>query len=330
MKSKSYRWRRALLSCSLLAAVLAAACGGGEQVQKFVPTRIVALGDESSVLDDSATPANARKYSVNGTVSATDPAFDCRVNPLWIQQLGNRYGMVFPQCNAQPNAVVAPRSRVRATPGAKVADLAAQVAAQNAESPFGAGDMVAVLIGQNDVLAAYARFPGVDEAQLTLDLEATGAVLGTQINQIAATGAKVLVSTIYNLGVTPFGQAENKAHSDVSRAALLARLTSRFNAAMRRTILNDGRQIGLMLTDEYIEGVIAVAGAGGFSNVTVPACDLTKSSLVPPSLLDCSRLTLVPGATGDSHLWADTTHLTSGGQRGVGDIAVFRAENNPF
>ena len=81
-------------------------------------------------------------------------------------------------------------------------------------------------------------------------------------NSIIGSGAKVVVATVPNLGITPFGQAENAAHTDTSRAVLLATLTARFNALMRATIINDCRQIGLILFDEYIEGVIAVSTQG--------------------------------------------------------------------
>ena len=105
MNSKLNRWRAALLSCGVLAvAALTVSCGGGTQVQQFSASRVIALGDETSVIDDSLSPGNGRKYSINGTVSATDPTFDCKVNPIWIQLLAINYSLVFPQC-AQPGAV---------------------------------------------------------------------------------------------------------------------------------------------------------------------------------------------------------------------------------
>ena len=47
-------WRSA--ACRSLAALAGAAalasCGGGEQVVKFAPTRLIAFGDEASVIED--------------------------------------------------------------------------------------------------------------------------------------------------------------------------------------------------------------------------------------------------------------------------------------
>ena len=57
---------------------------------------------------------------------------------------------------------------------------------------------------------------------------------------------------------------------------------------MRATIVNDGRMIGLVLADEYFQTVVKTASGGGFTNVTVPVCDLTKSTQAPPSALDCT------------------------------------------
>src|SRR4051794_7480576 len=106
MTLKLERWRRALaVGSGVLVALWLASCGGGDQVEKFVPNRVIAFGDETSVMDDTLNPGNGRKYSVNGTVSTTDQTIDCRKNPLWIQYVASNYGLVFPQCNPQPNAV---------------------------------------------------------------------------------------------------------------------------------------------------------------------------------------------------------------------------------
>src|SRR5690348_12894340 len=91
--------RRALGGVALVAAALvAASCGGGEPTTRFHASRVIALGDESSVLVDSGDH-NARKYSVNATVSDTDQTVVCASNPIWIQSVATFYGLVFPECN---------------------------------------------------------------------------------------------------------------------------------------------------------------------------------------------------------------------------------------
>ena len=326
MNVKMDRWRRALRCAGVVASVGLAACGGGEQVEAFAPNRMIAFGDESSVIDDAASPGNGRKYTVNGTVSATDATLDCKQHPLWIQGAATPYGLVFPQCNAGTAPVAAPTSRIRAAVGAKVADLSAQIDAQQAESSFNAKDLVSVLIGQNDVLAQYAQYPAVSDVQLVANVEAAGRALGDQVNRIANAGAKVLISTIPDLGLTPFAIVERATHTDADRAALLSHLSARFNATMRATIVNDGRRIGLVLLDEYIQSVVAVVNGGGFTNVVNVVCDTTKA----PTLPECTSLTLVSGGSASTWLWADTTHLSSGGQQALGSLASQRAANNPF
>ena len=326
MNVKMDRWRRALGCATVAAAIGLVACGGGDQVEPFEPNRTIAFGDESSVLDNSVNASNGRKYSINATVSETDPTLNCALLPLWTQVLASRYGLTFPQCNNGTTPVASPTGRIRAVPGAKVADLSAQIDAQQAESAFTSKDLVTVLIGQNDVLAQYAQYDTLGEAQLVANVEAAGVALGTQVNRIAEAGGKVLVSTIPDLGLTPFAFDERKAHTDVDRAALLTRLTQRFNASMRATIVNDGRKIGLILLDEYLQIVVRVVNGGGFTNVVNVACDTTKA----PTLPDCTTLTLVSGAGALTNLWADTTHLSAGGQQALGSLAIARAQNNPF
>jgi phospholipase/lecithinase/hemolysin len=321
--------RRALGCVALAATLLAAACGGGEQESQFRASRVVAFGDETSLIVDTAGNANGSKYTVNGTVSATDPTLACRVNPLWSQSVAASYGLVFPQCNDGANAVPSPGSRIRAAFGARAADLAGQIDAQQAESPLRSGDLATVLVGTHDIIAEYQRYPGVSEPQLIANLEAQGAEVGRQVNRIADTGAKVLLSTTLDVGYTPYAIAQRAANTDTDRAALLSRLSFRFNASLRATIVNDGRKIGLVLLDDMVATLGKFPGTQGFSNVTQPVCDLTKSKLTPPSILDCTALTFVTNGSG-AYLWADDRHLSATAQSLLGSIAVSRAQGNAF
>lgn len=321
--------RRALAGLAIAASLLAASCGGGQPVSHFQASRIIAFGDESSMIVDTNNDSNGSKYSVNATVSSTDPTLDCAANPIWVQSVANQYALVFPQCNHGVGTVISPTSRIRATFGARVADIASQIDAQQAESPLASGDLVTMLVGENDVIAEYQQYPTVSEAQLIANVEAEGAELGRQVNRITDTGAKVLLSTIIDVGVTPFGIAERNGHADTDRAALLTRLTARFNAGLRGTIVNDGRLIGLVLLDEFVSAIAKFPGLDGFTNATDGVCDLSKSSLNPPSILDCTALTLIPDGSG-SYLWADDRHLSAAGQGQFGSLAITRALNNPF
>ncbi len=316
-----------VLVCSLW---LASCGGGGNQVSKFTAKRVLAFGDESSLIVDVNGNGNGYKYAINGTVSSTDPTIACASNALWVQSVAKVYGLVFPQCNTATPPAASPSSRIRAALGAKAADLSAQIDAQQAESSIGDGDMSTVMVGENDVLSLYLQYPTVSEASLTSSAAAAGVAVGNQVNRLAEAGSKVLISTIVDAGVTPFAVAEKATHTDTDRAALLTRLSARFNASLRATMVNDGRRIGLVLLDELVSAVGKFSGLNGFSNSSVGACDLTKSTRVPASILDCSDLTLITGAGSSSYLWADDRHLSAGGQASLGSLAVTRAQNNPF
>jgi outer membrane lipase/esterase len=294
-------------------------CGGGTQVERFVPTRLVVLGDQNSVINTDGS-----KYTVNATVSATDLTIDCKGNPIWVQVLANFYGFVFAQCNPTAAAVT---GVMFASPGAKVDAIAAQTALAGA---FVGTDLVTVLAGANDIIDQYKRYPGVSEAQLAAELEATGAALAAQVNAIADAGGKVLIATVPDMGLTPFAIAEKAANVDTDRAALLTKLTARLNAKLRANINNDGRRIGLLLGDEMVQTVVKFPANYAYANVTAAAC---LSSAALPA---CTTATLQPAsvdvaAAGSfSWLWADALHLSPGGHNQLGALAANRAAGNPF
>ena len=132
---------------------------GGEQVETFRANRLIAFGDETSVINPDGS-----KYSVNAVQTADNTKLDCSSNALWIQTVGSVYGLVFPECNLLP--VANPVSRNYATVGARAADIGAQIDLKLAADPFTEKDMVTMLVGANDILAQYAQYPGVPEAQL--------------------------------------------------------------------------------------------------------------------------------------------------------------------
>jgi outer membrane lipase/esterase len=316
----------------LVAALLVASCGGGGTVQNsFVPARIIAFGDETSVIDDFQGDGNGRKYSVNAVVSNVDPTLVCGANPIWIQTLAVNYGnLVFPQCNPGPTPLGNPSSRIRAAFGAMAADLSSQIDAQIAESGIGGGDLATVLVGVNDVLAQYAQYPSISEPVLTANLETAGAEVGNQVNRLANAGVKVVVSTIPDIGFSPYALAEKAAHIDTDRQQLIIRLTSRFNAGLRSTIINDGHMIGLVTMDQFVDSVVPYPGLDGFTNTTIGVCDLNRSQFSPPSILDCTDFTLISGGTSTSYLWADDRRLSYGAQLQLGNLALSRARSNPF
>ena len=309
---------RAALLAGVLASSLLASCGGGEQVQSFLATRVIAFGDESSVIN-----TNGSKYTVNALVSGSSTAIDCSSNLIWIQSVAAAYGLVFPQCN--PNAVLDPVSRTYAANGAKVADLSAQIDQQIAAGGFVSGDLVTVLVGPNDIVAQFVQYPATGQDQLLANVDAAGTELAAQVNRLADLGAKVLVSTVPDMGRAPYA-GDRSAGSTNSSPALLTLFSTRFNDALLANLTNDGHKIGLIQLDQYVIAVdnATQAGVGTYANTTLASC-LTSAPL--PS---CTTNTQVADAVGAVWLWADALHLGASGQSALGSLAVTRAQNNPF
>ena len=307
---------RALLAAATLAMGLSACGGGTSQIEPFAPTRILAFGDETSVIT-----AQGKKYTVNG-LDATTLLPSCVVNPIWVQSVADGFGLTFPECN--PSNLAAPTGLMYATPGAKVADVKAKIDAHFSVSSFGPKDLVTILVGANDVLELYAQFPAQSQASLIDAVKARGRALGDQVNRIANAGGRVIISTLPDMGVTPFALKQKAANVDTDRAAFLSSLTTEFNTAMRLTILNDGRLIGLVLSDEAIVATVRYPAAFGYANVTDAVC------LTTVAVQDCTSNTLVTDGSGATWLWATDTLLSPAGQTRIGSLALSRAKNNPF
>lgn len=316
-------FRRTVLAFAIGAAAVLSACGGGDPVVPFEPTRVLAFGDENS-----AITSDGRKYTVNALSTDANgvKTINCAANPLWIQQLASSYGLVLPECN--PNAVAGPASRLYATEGATVSDLAAQVDQHLAVDTFTAKDLVTLFVGQHDVLELYALYPATPAEQLTASARAAGVALAAQVSRIADAGGKVLVSTAPEMSISPFAAAEDLAAGDKSRSALLAALVEKFNEGLRVGIAKEnGAEVAIMLTNELMQTMYKFPTSfAGMSNVTTAACNETLAA----SVLDCTADTLVTGATSTSHLWADDTHLSPNGHAYIGSLAASRTRANPF
>ena len=307
---------RALLAAATLALGLSACGGGTSQIDPFAPTRIIAFGDETS-----AITAQGKKYTVNG-LDTTTLLSSCVVNPIWVQSVADGFGLIFPQCN--PSNLAAPTGLMYATSGAKVADVAAKIDAHFSVSSFGSKDLVTILVGANDVLELYGQFPAQSQASLIDAVKTRGRALGDQVNRIANAGGRVIIATLPDMGVTPFALKQKAANVDTDRAAFLSSLTTEFNTAMRLTILNDGRLIGLVLADEAIQATVRYPAAFGYVNVTDAVC------LTTIAVQDCTTNTLVTDGSASTWLWATDTLLSPAGQTRIGSLALSRAKNNPF
>jgi outer membrane lipase/esterase len=320
-------WAVRLGACALGVAALAA-CGGGDTEVEFEPNRILAFGDELSYLE-----TDGRKYSVNAfriTDTSTDPdtesptELDCTRNPVWVQQVAAGFGLAFDRCLG---AATEATGQVLSQPGAKAADFAAQIAAVQGAALNGR-DLALVMIGMNDILELYGRYPAESRESLVQQARDRAEAYGERINALARSGPRVVVLTVPDLGaadsLSPFARSQNTSTGDRSRSGVLSALTRAFNSRMSVSLTNDGRLIGLVFADVEIQRMGKFPSSFGVSNVTDAAC--LETALLP----DCTSRTLVTGATAASYLWADATRPSASVQSRLGLLAESRAKNNPF
>jgi len=294
--------------------VLLAACGGGtSQVEAFVPLRYFAFGDEISVLE-----SDGRKYAVNALDSSG--RLDCALQPIWVQQVASAYGFVFAECN--PTFLPDTQARMLARAGAKVDDLTAQVEAQVAAGGFRDKDLATVLVGANDILELYSQYPARSEASLLADARGRGTRLAQTVNRLVNLGVKVVVATVPDQGLTPFGRAEKRAFEDIDRSALLGRLTAAFNEQVGITVILDGRFVGLVQADLQFAAIDRFPQGFGVASVDQGVCTVT--------LPLCTTATLQTGADPVTFLWADDRRIGPAGQAQLAQLAVDRARRNPF
>jgi outer membrane lipase/esterase len=310
---------------AVIALCTLAACGGGNNTQEpFKAKRVLAFGDELSYLE-----TDGRKYSINAfkiTDATTTPPtestteLDCTRNPIWVQSVASSFGLAFDRCLGTATTA---SGQILARPGQKVADLPAQLAAVQGDA-FNDNDLALMLVGMNDILELYARYPAEPAAALLDEARARGRVYGERINALAQSGPAVVVLTVPDLGLTPFARAQNTSTGDPGRGNFLSELTAAFNNRMSVTLINDGRLIGLVFTDIETQNLFRFPSNFGLANVLDAACQPT--AVLP----DCRTNTLVTGATSVGNMWADDLRPGPTVQARMGTLAEFRAKNNPF
>lgn len=292
--------RRGLRVVPWLLLAWLASCGGTSQIEPFQPRKLIFVGDETvGLLPDG------RRYGINGV--DTTGAIDCALQPIWSQQISSNFGFGVDNCKAGTPSVT------RAVAGGKVADLDAQITAQIATGVTNK-DLFVVMIGMNDIIERYEAGAACDDSVLA----DRGRTAAAQISRILAAGGRAIVSTVHDLGLTPYALSRNAS-------SLLTCLTATYNARLRVDIRpQDGRLWGLVLADDNTVAITRAPGNFSVGNVTDAAC-----TVAPP---DCTTATLVAGANGSAftYLWADDRHFTQAMHNLLASQAIARAGNSPF
>jgi phospholipase/lecithinase/hemolysin len=320
----SRRLALAVAGTALAVSALLAGCGGGTtQAEAFVPQRLIAFGDESSLL--TVTPdGNGRKFGVN-VLTADGNAIDCAQQPLWVQALAGVYGFAFAECKGTATEF---RAVMRAGANARVADLEAQIDAQVAAGGFRSTDLVTVLVGTHDILDLYAQFPTRSADALRAEAAARGERLANAVNRLVGLGAKVILANLPDLGLTPFARKQKALFTDTDRAALIASLSTAFNDQLGVKIVLDGRFIGLVQTDLLTRAIERAPFFYGIANATDGICTAP--------LPECTSATVVSAGTppvpasAANYLWADDTRPAYGLHVQLATLAIDRARRNPF
>ena len=333
-----------VLAPAALAAALLAGCGGGtSQVEKFHPDRLIVLGDENSLIEDFVDADGKHdgfKYTINDRSATTSGK--CLALPIAAQSVAALYGFAFKQCN--PTGIT-PQAFILAARGATVGSLGTGLAAQlqnvktvTQGNALGAKDLVMLQIGGNDIIELYERsVGGLSPADAVAEAQRRGAQAAGLVNDaILATGARALVITVPDLGLSPYAVNANKTNPGAS--SLLGSLTYEFNAYLRTRIdasRYDGRNYGLVLADDIVAAMSRLPASflTAPSVAAVAACNIAddlSADAVTTLVLACTTTSLVADANSGSHLWASDRHLGPSAHSRIAVQAQSRAATNPF
>lgn len=327
------RWLAPAVVSAVLSAVLLTACGGNtSQVSAFRPDRVIAFGDENSVIDDDrggigSHDGNGFKYTINDRSTSGS---DCRASPIIAQSVASHYGFVFAECN--PTALT-PKAFIRAIAGAQVEDPLTGLAAQRAAvANLGPTDLVTVMIGGNDIIALYERVRAgtMTGGEAINEAKRRGNVAADQIAAMLAAGARALVMTVPDISLSPY--ASNAAKTDSNAISLLYKLSFDYNGSLRTRIRpDDGRYWGLVLGDDAVTAMHKTPR--NFLGLPPNVVDAACTTVDPRDCVLASApaiSTLVAGATLSNYLWASDRHIGLAAHLRIGQQAVARAINNPF
>jgi phospholipase/lecithinase/hemolysin len=252
----------------------------------------------------------------------------CASNQVWVQQLAYSYGFAFPACATTGYSA---NSVMSAQAGAQATQLTAQVTAFLASDAFASNDLVTVMVGTNDIIFAAENSPDAAAA-----VRAAGEQVGAEVVRITNRGAKVIVSTVPNLGLAPY--AISREAATPGTVARMSSLSEQFNDALRlklREVRDGGRAAGLVLADELVRAMVGNLAGYGLVNATLPVCPLAGANALPNcDMTNITPAAIDPAATttnyGYDWLWADDRHLGANAQSRLGALAVNRSRSNPF
>lgn len=301
--------RRAVLATACASGLLLAACGSSTIESSFTPARLVGFGDAWSDL------GNTGLYTIK----------DGSGNLNWVQELAGNYGRSVSATAGGGTSYAQGSARITATPDAagstSTLTVQQQVSAFLAGNAPNASDLYVFGGGTDDIVAEMASYLAGNQtqAQMLANVQAAGTALGGQVRRMVQAGAgHVVVSGVYNLGVSPW--AINIAQTD-----LLSNASSQFNQALLVSIVDLGGSVLYLDAAYYYNLLAASPSAYTFSNVTTPVCTSVDpgpgigigTNQVNSAL--CNGGTLLSGVDYTQYVFADALFPVPKAQRLFGD-----------
>lgn len=306
----------AVLACASLA--LLAACGSSSTESSLTPSRLVSFGDAFSDLGQKGG-----KYTVN----------DATTNH-WLQQIALRYNLSLTPSAAGGQGFAQASARIKQKPdaagNAATPTVVEQIDGFLASNTIGSDDLLIVGGGVADTIAEAARFYAGQQTQdqMVQNLQQAGRDLSDQARRLVAAGAKhVVVVGAYNLGVTPWGQANE------DRVAMLRDATLRFNEAFLVASVDMGANVLYVDAAYYFNLVATSPDNFGLDNALLPVCtsvDAGPGIGIGTGQLNaslCNTSTLVPNVDYNRYMFADAVYPTPITHRLFGDYAYDRIRN---
>lgn len=306
--------RRSFVIAACASATLLAACGSSTTESALTPNRFIAFGAGFSDVGQKGS-----QYTVNdGSVSN------------WSSQLVSRYGKSLAPTSAGGLSYAVGNARVTAKPDAAgnavTPTVTEQIGSFLASGSFGPTDVVILSAGISDVIAEMAAVNAGTQtpAQMVANARQAGADLATQVRRLVTAGAKyVVVSGTYDLSRTPWAKA-------IGRESLLSDASSRFNEGLLVGIVDLGANVLYVDAAYYVNLYTGTPGNFSFNNATTPVCTSVDSGNgigIGPNQVNsslCNTSTLLPGASQNSYVFADSVYLTPSAHRQFGNYAYDR------
>jgi outer membrane lipase/esterase len=308
------QWLRRTWLLAAASALALSACGGGDIVSSFSPSRVVAFGD--SMADVGQTGA---RYTVNdGTINN------------WTQFVANSFSLTLAPVSQGGTSYATGNARVTLKPDAagdsSTPTVTEQIDSFLASGAPAAGDLILVNAGTADVIAeAQAVMTGTQTSdQMVAHVEQAAVDLAAQVRRLVDAGAQhVAVAGPYNLSRSPWATATNQQ-------TLLDTASSRFNAKLLVAMVDLGANV--LYVDAALEFNLLTSNPS--------ASSLTDASTVVCTSVDqgpgigtgtgqvnshlCTPSTIQSGLAYQDFLFADRVYPTPRGQQLFGDFAQAR------